>query len=170
MSQKDAAPATRRSQARVPSVPRSGWSCSEALGEGIAAGERAVRARDLPTPRATELLPEHVRVGLGGSRRDAEPSCDLLVRVSGGDELDHLELPIRDRRRSLVQHCDHAATLPTRFVRAYWPDGVSCDLRLRAYAGALGMDEARLVPAAVCLGQLVLVEGADPLQQVELVA
>jgi hypothetical protein len=56
-----------------------------------------------------------------------------------------------------------------RVARANWPDGVSCDLRLRAYAGALGMDEARVVPAAVCLGQLVLVEGADPLQQLELV-
>src|SRR3954468_12057476 len=104
MSQKDAAPAAHtRSQARVPSVPRSGWCCSEALGEGIAAGERAVRARDLPSPCATELLPEDVRVGLGGSRRDAETSCDLVVRVSGGDQLDHLKLPIRDGGRPLVQ-------------------------------------------------------------------
>jgi len=117
----------------VPSVPRSRWSCSEALGEGVSAGERSVRARDLPSPRATELLPEHVRVGLRGSRRDAEPSCDLVVRVSGGDQLDHLKLPIRDCRRPLMQDCDHAATLPTHFARAYWPDGVSCDLRLRAY-------------------------------------
>ena len=109
-------------------------------------------------------------MGLRGSRRDAEPSCDLVVRVSGGDQLDHLKLPIRDCRRPLMQDCDHAATLTTRVARAYWPDGVSCDLRLRAYAGALSVNEARLVPAPVRLGQLVLVERADPLQQLELVA
>ena len=109
-------------------------------------------------------------MGLGGSRRDAEPSCDLLVRVSGGDQLDHLKLPIRDCRRPLMQDCDHGATLSTRFRHDYWPDGVSWTLRLRAYTGALCVHEARLVAAPVCLGQLVLVEGADPLQQLELVA
>jgi len=50
---------------------------------------------------------------------------DLVVRVSGGDQLDHLKLPIRDCRRALMQDCDHGTTLTTRFVGAYWPDGVS---------------------------------------------
>jgi hypothetical protein len=58
-------------------------------------------------------------MGLGGSRRDAEPRRDLFVRVSGGDQLDYLKLPIRDCRRSLMQDCDHAATLPTALRRAY---------------------------------------------------
>jgi len=64
-------------------------------------------------------------MGLSGSRRDAEPRRDLFVRVSGGDQLDHLKLPIRDCRRPLMQDCDHGTTLTTRFVGAYWPDGVS---------------------------------------------
>jgi hypothetical protein len=58
-------------------------------------------------------------MGLGGSRRDAESRADLFVRISGGDQLDYLKLPIRDCRRSLMQDCDHAATLPMPFARAY---------------------------------------------------
>jgi hypothetical protein len=46
-------------------------------------------------------------VRLRGPRRDAEAPRDLLVRASGGDQLDHLKLPIRDHRRPLVQDCDH---------------------------------------------------------------
>jgi hypothetical protein len=46
-------------------------------------------------------------VSLRGPRRDAEAPRDLVVRASGGDQLDHLKLPIRDHRRPLVQDCDH---------------------------------------------------------------
>ena len=92
----------------MPSVPRSGWSCSEALGEGVPAGEGSVRAGDLPTARTAELLPQDVRVSLCGSRRNAETPRYLIVRASGGDQLDHLKLPICDHRRPLMQDCDHA--------------------------------------------------------------
>jgi len=72
------------------------------LGEGIAASERPIRARDLATPCATELLPEYVRVRLGRSRRDAETAGDLFVGTPGGNQLDHLALPIRDDRLTLM--------------------------------------------------------------------
>jgi hypothetical protein len=41
-------------------------------------------------------------VGLGRSRRDAETAGDLFVGTSGGDQLDHLALPIRDDRLTLM--------------------------------------------------------------------
>lgn len=41
------------------------------------------------------------------ARRDAEATRDFLVRVAGGDELDHLTLPIGDHGRPLMQDCDH---------------------------------------------------------------
>jgi len=66
-----------------------------------------------------ELLPEHVRVGLRRSRRDAETAGDLVVRAAGGDQLDHLTLPIRDDRRALMQQFNQGATLPTALRRAY---------------------------------------------------
>lgn len=120
-------------QARVPSVPRRRVSRSEALCEGIAPGDGSIRAWNLPTSRATELLPEHIRVCLRGSRRDAEPLCDLVVRASGGDQLDHLKLPIGDDGRSLMQDCDHGdeansaierRLLTLRRVFPYTPEGV----------------------------------------------
>jgi hypothetical protein len=46
-------------------------------------------------------------VSLCGPRRDAEAPRYLIIRASGGDQLDHLKLPIRDHRRPLVQDCDH---------------------------------------------------------------
>jgi hypothetical protein len=72
------------------------------MGEGVAAGQRSIRAWDLPTSGATELLTEHVGVGLRRTRRDAETASDLLIRASGGDQLDHLTLPIRNNRRPLA--------------------------------------------------------------------
>jgi hypothetical protein len=33
--------------------------------------------------------------------------CDHIVRASGGDQFDHLKLPIGDDGRPLVQDCDH---------------------------------------------------------------
>jgi hypothetical protein len=41
-------------------------------------------------------------VGLGRSRRDAETAGYLLIGTSGGDQLDHLALPIRNDRLALV--------------------------------------------------------------------
>ena len=102
MSEGDAAPAAARPQARVSLVPRGGGICLEALGEGVATGQRSVRARDLATPSATELLPKDIRVGLRRARRDAETVSDLFVGTPGGDQLDHLTLPIRDDRRPLM--------------------------------------------------------------------
>ncbi len=98
----DPAPAAVTPQARVSLVPRGDGTCLEALGEGVAAGQRSVRAWDLTTPCATELLPKNIRVGLRRARRDAETACDLFVGTSGGDQLDHLTLPIRDDRRPLM--------------------------------------------------------------------
>jgi hypothetical protein len=41
-------------------------------------------------------------VRLGRSRRDAETAGDLFVGTPGGDQLDHLALPIRDDRLTLM--------------------------------------------------------------------
>ena len=72
-------------------------------------------------------------MGLGRSRRDAETAGDLFVGTSGGDQLDHLALPIRDDRLTLMQYSDHAATLTTALRPAYWPDGVTSAVRPREY-------------------------------------
>src|SRR5919201_611993 len=101
--QKEAASATHRGRRRGLSVPGDGGSVSEALWEGVFAGERAVRARDLPAPGAPELLAEHIRVSLRRSRRNAEAAGDFVVRASVSDQLDHLTLPSCDDRRALVQ-------------------------------------------------------------------
>src|SRR5436190_19917339 len=99
----DTAPATPKGRRRGPSVPGGGWSRSEAFRQWVAAGQRAIGTRDLPAPGAAELLAEHVRVSLRRPRRDAETACDLVVRATVSDQLDHLTLPIRDDRRALMQ-------------------------------------------------------------------
>src|ERR671936_25649 len=181
MSRIDAAPAARRPQARLPSVPRSRWSRPEALGEGVAAGERSIRARDLAAAGATELLSKDVGVSLGGSRRDAETTRHLIVRASSGDQLDHLKLPIRDHRRPLVHDCDHDGEanngprprLLTRRRNFGWYSLRSSFLLagpLARDALADRRDEARLVTAAVGFRQLVLVQRRDAAQEIELVA
>src|SRR6202007_2274699 len=95
--------------------------------------DRAVCARDLTASGAAELLPEDVGMRLGGSRRDAEPECNLVVRAPGGDQLDHLKLAIRDYGRSLMQDCDHVATVTTRVPAAKWPPGVTSTVPLGEY-------------------------------------
>jgi hypothetical protein len=37
----------------------------------------------------------------------------FLVRAAGGDQLDHLALPIGDDRRALMQNSDHGADAST---------------------------------------------------------
>jgi hypothetical protein len=131
---RDSAPATPKGRRRGPSVPGGSGNCSEALGERVAPRQPSVGAWDLPTPRASELLSKHVRVGLRRPRRDTETVSDFLVRAAGGDQLDHLALPIGDDRRALMQNSDHDPTLTLASPPAYWPDGVFLRLRLPEYS------------------------------------
>jgi len=60
------------------------------LRERIVAGDLAVRVRDLPSPRNTELLPQDVAMRLRRPWRDAEALSNLFVRAAGRDQLDLL--------------------------------------------------------------------------------
>src|SRR5439155_25407969 len=68
----------------------------------------------------------------------------------------------------LVRASYMAATLLRPRPGRHWSKGVSCRLRSARYRFA--SDEARLVAAGVRLAQLVLVERADPQQELDLVA
>src|SRR5215217_607024 len=48
----------------------------------------------LGTAARPQLAVETVDVGLDGAHRDAELTGDLLVGIAGGDEREHLELPL----------------------------------------------------------------------------
>ena len=90
-----------------PSVPGVGGS--EAFRERVFAGQQPVGDRDLPPSGDAELLAQDVAVRLRRPRRDAEALADLVVRQPGGDQLDHLALPLRDPEVPLGQHLCHAA-------------------------------------------------------------
>src|SRR5579884_1184033 len=114
----------RRSARQARLLPSAPWADRERgrqLGEGVVAGERPVRGRDLPPTRDAELLSEDVRVRLRRPGRDAEARADFLVRAAGRDELDDLPLPVGDReRRSRRFHrFHHGATVRGRPRVAY---------------------------------------------------
>src|SRR4051812_17969373 len=85
-------------------------SLSEASREGVEAGQRPVRDRDLPAAWNAELAAQDVGVRLRCPRRDAELEPDLLVRVPGGDQLDDLLLAPGDGA-FICEVNGHAATL-----------------------------------------------------------
>lgn len=108
---------------------------------------------------------------------DAELLADLLVRVAGGYELHDLSLAIRDRRVGLRQGFSHGALKKSN--RA--PGAVFTERRIRGRifrlrlrqgrgAGRRVRDEARFVASSVRFAELLLVERADPAQELELVA
>ena len=100
----------------APSVPHGGRSRREASGEGVLAGHNPVGDRDLPPPRAAELLAEHVAVRFSSARRDPKPLADFLVRAARSDQLYDLALPLREWRRTFLHRRNHGgdATNATR--------------------------------------------------------
>src|SRR5207248_6895244 len=93
-------------RARLPSAPVVGSRQLEALRQRVVAGEKPVGKRDLPASRYAELLPQHVTVRLGRSRRDPELLTELLVRTTLCDQPDHLELTLGERFG--ISECLHA--------------------------------------------------------------
>src|SRR5688572_10408408 len=93
-----------RATGTLPSAPRLDLSGAEALRERIVAREGEIGDGYLPPARDAELLAQHVAMCLGGSWGDPEPLADLVVRAAGGDQHDHLTLPLGDRHLPL-DHC-----------------------------------------------------------------
>jgi hypothetical protein len=60
---------------------------------------------------------------------DAESGCDLLVRQAGGDQRDHLTLPVGDRGIPLDhQFHHHGRKLCRTLVAHHSPEGVFADV------------------------------------------
>jgi hypothetical protein len=144
----------------VPSAPEAGVCGLEASRKRIVAGERAVRDRDLPALRAPQLLPERVAVRLHGSRRDPEPSRDLVVGASGGNQLHDLTLAGGHGWGAAWQGLSHGLTLPTLASSRNCPKGVFRALRRPDELGLF--EERRGVRPRLGLGGLGFVERADP--------
>ena len=93
-----------RAAGTLPSAPRLDLGGAEALRERIVAREAQIGDGYLPPARDAELLAQHVAMRLGGSWGDPEPLANLVVRAAGGDQHDHLTLPLGDRHLPL-DHC-----------------------------------------------------------------
>src|SRR5262252_7642903 len=78
----------------LPSAPGAGKSRCKLTREGVLAGERLERGRNLPPPRHAELLAQHVAMRLSRSGRDAETLSDLVVRAPARDQHNDLELAL----------------------------------------------------------------------------
>src|SRR5205823_5183697 len=100
-----------------PSAPGAGQSRRKLACEGVLAGERLERGRDLPPPRHAELLAKDVAVRLRRSRRDAETLSDLVVRAPARDQHNDLELALGEVGLCLVVS-SHG---PARYGRAAAP-------------------------------------------------
>lgn len=98
--------AVRGSRTRS-SVGRAGGNWPEAMRERILACEEAICDRYLSSPRDAELLAKDIAVRLRRSRGDPESLADLLVGATGGNQLDHLALAIRDARGDLGERFLH---------------------------------------------------------------
>ncbi len=103
----------------VPLVPRADSDRPEASRKGVFACEEPVGDWDLAPPGDAELLPKHIAMCLGGSRRDAQSLADLLVRATGGNQLDDLKLPWGDARRDPRKCFLHAPKLTRRASLRY---------------------------------------------------
>src|SRR5205814_3083578 len=166
-------PRPRTATGAVPSGPASGTPGSEALRERVVAGQFSVRARDLSTPRDAELLPQDIAMRLRRPWRDAEPLSNLFVRVPGRDQLDDLLLSRSQNGRGRLQHRRHSpdgnkgvlSWLLTK--RRIWPATPNAS---RGGQHRLTPHERSRMPALVRDRQLLALEGADPHQQLELVA
>lgn len=78
------------------------------LGEArqrILAGYQPKRRRNLTPPHDAQLAAEYVAMGFRRSRGNAETASYLVVRASGGDQLDDLSLTNREPR-ILRFHCN----------------------------------------------------------------
>src|SRR5579884_2534307 len=83
-----------RARARSPSAPGAGKGRRKLTREGVLAGERLERGRNLPPPRHAELLAQHVAMRLRCPGRDAETLSDLVVRAPARDQRNDLELAL----------------------------------------------------------------------------
>src|SRR2546421_1088429 len=81
-----------------PSAPVVGSSRLQASRERIVTRQHAVSDGYLASSRDTELLTQHVGVRLRCPRGDAKPLAYLIVRAAGRDQLDNLDLPLREAR------------------------------------------------------------------------
>jgi hypothetical protein len=86
------------------------------LCERVVAGQASIRDWKLPATTHAELLTKYIAMRLHRSGGDAEPLSDLVIRATGGDEDDHLALPVSDRRTPLSRCVRHGTTL--RLVEA----------------------------------------------------
>src|SRR5947208_16360384 len=95
-----AAPPSRAGPWLAPSGPFRDRSGALPLrgAERIDARQIAEAVRDLAAAADAQLVAQGVAMRLGCSRGDAETYADLLVRASGGDQFDDLELPRGDLR------------------------------------------------------------------------
>lgn len=91
----------------VPSAPAVGRSRLEASCERVVTGDGSVRHGDLSPPGDTQLLAQNVRMSLRRSRGNTEPLADFVVRATCGDQLDHLTLPLGDRREGFAECVFH---------------------------------------------------------------
>jgi hypothetical protein len=143
------------------------------LRERVVARQFSVRARDLPTPRHAELLPQDIAMRLRRPWRDAEPLSNLFVRIAGRDQLDDLLLSWSQNGRARLQHRRHGPDankdvlswlLPERRISSVTPKA------LRGGQYRLAPHERGREPALVRNRQLLALERADPDQQLELIA
>jgi hypothetical protein len=102
-----------------PSAPGAGKGRRKLTCEGVLAGERLERGRDLPPPRHAELLAQHVAMRLGRPGRNAETLSDLVVRAPARDQ--HNDLGWRSVRSGFARLC---LSWPARYDRA---EAVSAD-------------------------------------------
>jgi hypothetical protein len=80
-----------------PSAPVVGSCRFEAFCQRVVSRQEPVGKGNLTPPRHAELLPQDVAMSLRGPRGDPEHETEFLVRQAFGDQLDHFELPRRDR-------------------------------------------------------------------------
>src|SRR3954449_1815542 len=104
-------------------------------------------------------------MSLRRSRRNTELQTDLVVRQALRDQLD--DLPLTRSDPGGVTKCLHG-----RDSRSATQHAISVERCIRGLCRCVGAvsDERRIVAAVVGRPQLVLVESADPVEQLELVA
>ena len=89
--------------------PHAPESLRKLTREGVLAGERLERGRNLPPPRHAELLAQHIAMRLRRSGRDAETLSDLVVRASARDQHNDLELALGEVWLCVVATCHGSA-------------------------------------------------------------
>ena len=131
-------------------------------GKRVFSGQKPVRDRNLPPASHTELLPQHVRVGLGSPGRDPETHSHLFVRATGCDQRDDLSLTLCDRRRLLLvdssimavtvlprSRDDHCARGVTEDVFRWWSSDYVIGTWRRTFGATRSRISDRLSPVHV---------------------